>query len=235
MMTDRFKAKAKGWGRSLKLASVPLLLAGLAACASNFNSDVTRFHTQLPAPQGQTFAIVPENPADAGGLEFAQYAGYVAQQMQRLGYTPVASATDANLVVMFGYGVGPGRERIRSTGFADPFYRPWYGYGSYYGPRWGGYYGGRWAFGMYDPFFDGPNIDSYTVYTSHIDLKIDRAADHQRLFEGKAEALSTSNHLQYLVPNLVEAMFTNFPGDSGQTMRITIAPENMAVKRQPQN
>jgi len=28
------------------------------------------------------------------------------------------------------------------------------------------------------------------------------------------------------VPNLVEAMFTGFPGHSGETVRITVAPEN---------
>jgi len=27
------------------------------------------------------------------------------------------------------------------------------------------------------------------------------------------------------VPNLVEAMFTGFPGNSGETVRISIAPE----------
>ncbi|MEY4671942.1 MAG: hypothetical protein RLZZ415_1821, partial [Pseudomonadota bacterium] len=49
--------------------------------------------------------------------------------------------------------------------------------------------------------------------------------DGQRLFEGKAEAASVSNRLQYLVPNLVEAMFTDFPGNSGETVRISVAPE----------
>ena len=56
-------------------------------------------------------------------------------------------------------------------------------------------------------------------------MKIDRKADGVRLFEGKAEAVSTSNRLQHLVPNLVEAMFTNFPGNSGETVRISVAPE----------
>ena len=57
-------------------------------------------------------------------------------------------------------------------------------------------------------------------------MKIDRAADGQRLFEGKAEAVSRSNDLPYLVPNLVEAMFTGFPGNSGETVRISVAPED---------
>jgi hypothetical protein len=57
-------------------------------------------------------------------------------------------------------------------------------------------------------------------------MTIDRKADSQRLFEGRAQAVSSSNSLQHLVPNLVEAMFTGFPGNSGETVRISIAPEN---------
>lgn len=224
-------SRATTWGRRLKTVSVPLLLAGLAACATPFNANVTRYQTQLPAPQGQSFAVVADDPALAGGLEFSQYATLVAQQMQRLGYSQASSPETANLLVRFDYGVDRGRERVRRTGFADPFYSPWYGYSPfgyrpyYRGGRYPGFYrGGPWAFGMYDPFFDS-GFDSYTVYTSGIDLKIDRRADNERLFEGKAEALSTSNRLQYLVPNLVDAMFTDFPGESGRTVRISVAPE----------
>src|SRR5690606_333839 len=57
--------------RALKVAVASLALAGLAACASNFNANVSRFQSQMPAPQGQTFAVVAEDPALAGGLEFA--------------------------------------------------------------------------------------------------------------------------------------------------------------------
>ena len=216
------------WGRKLKLASVPLLLVGLAACASPFRADVSRFQTQLPAPQGQSFYVVADDPALAGGLEFAQYADLVEAQMRQLGYTEAASPESANLLVRFDYGVDKGRERVRSTGFRDPFYSPWYGgyRGGYYGPR----YGRGWGYGFYDPWFGGQDVTSYTVYTSGIEMKIDRTAGGERLFEGKAEALSTSNRLQYLVPNLVEAMFTDFPGNSGETVRISVAPEKTAKR-----
>ena len=224
------------WGRILKRAAVPLLLAGLAACATPFKADVSRFQTQLPAPAGQTFTVVADDPSLAGGLEFAQYADYVEANMAQLGYTPVAPGQGADLIVRFDYGVDQGRERVRSTGFRDPFYDPWYGYSrfGYYRPyRYSrfGHFGRPWGFGFYDPWFGGSDIRSYTVYTSGIDLKIDRAATGERLFEGKAEAVSTSNRLPYLVPNLVEAMFTGFPGNSGETVRISIAPEDQPVQR----
>ncbi len=224
--------------RALKVAVASLALAGLAACASNFNANVSRFQSQMPAPQGQTFAVVAEDPALAGGLEFAQYADYVEAEMSRLGYTQ-ASPDSATLLVRFDYGVDKGRERVQSTGFGyrDPFYSGWYGYqpivyrGHNGQPRVAYVPSRAWGYGWYDPFFGGQDISSYTIYTSGIDVKIDRAANGERLFEGKAEAVSTSNRLQYLVPNLVQAMFTDFPGNSGETVRISVKPENQPVKR----
>ncbi|MBX9663942.1 DUF4136 domain-containing protein [Novosphingobium sp.] len=216
------------------MLAAPLLLA-LSACATPFNANVSRFQAELPAPAGQTFAVVPQDPRNAGGLEFAQYAGIVAAQLQKVGYVPAASAQTADLVVQFDYGVDRGRDRLRNNGFADPFWGPgwgpgwggrwggawgpgwggWGGWGPGWGPGWGGAWGGGW----------GGGVDVVTVFTSGIDMKIDRRADGKRLFEGKAEASSSSNRLPYLVPKLVEAMFTNFPGSNGETVRISIAPE----------
>jgi hypothetical protein len=225
------------FGRAVKVAAASLALAGLAACASNFNANVSRFTSQLPAPAGQTFTVVPDDPRLANGLEFHQYAQRVADHLAALGYHPVDNPADANLLVHFSYGVDSGRERIMSTpGFRDPFYSPWYSYPVVYRGRHGGSFIGYapyspWGFGWYDPFFDGPSIESYTVYTSGINMAIERNADHARLFEGHAQAVSTSNRLPYLVPNLIEAMFTDFPGNSGETVRISIAPERQPVKR----
>jgi len=224
-------------GRAVLGAAAGLAIAGLGGCATGFNANVSHFASQLPAPAGQTFTIVPEDPAMAGGLEFHQYAQRVADHLAALGYRPVDNPREATMVVHFGYGVDRGRERVTSTpGFRDPFYSSWYSYPVFYRGRHGhtrlGYAPySPWGYGWYDPFFSEPDIQSYTVYTSGIDVKIDRAADGARLFEGKAEAVSTSNRLQYLVPNLVEAMFTDFPGNSGETVRISVAPERQPVRR----
>lgn len=208
--------------RTLKLTAVPLMLVALAACATPFRADVSRFQSQLPAPQGQSFAVVADDPALAGGLEFSQYADLVENEMEELGYKE-AAPEQATLLVRFDYGVDDGRDKLQTTGggyYRDPFYSSWYGYRGY-GRRYS-----AWGYGWYDPFFDGgTNVTSYTVYTSGVELKIDRTSDGERLFEGKAQALSKSNRLQYLVPNLVEAMFTDFPGNTGETVRISIAPE----------
>ncbi len=210
--------------------ALPVALAlGLSACATNsFKADVSRFAVPLPAPQGQTFAVVAEDPKLAGGLEFATYANAVATELTQLGYARAASPESADMLVRFDYRVDNGRERVRtSPGVGGGFgaFDPW--------GRWGGWGGrgyGAWGFGFNDPFFGGPDVRSYTVYTSGVDVKIDRRADGQRLFEGKAEAVSRSNRLPRLVPNLVDALFTDFPGNSGETVRITIRDDEKTVR-----
>jgi hypothetical protein len=219
-------------GKVVKFGA-PLALLSLAACATPFRADVSRFQT-LPAPAGQTFTIKAGDPTKDGGLEFAQYAGLVGTEMQRVGYVPAAPGAPADLTVTLDYGVDQGKERTIVE--RDPFYDPWWGYG-----RFGSFYsrpyvvrtrrGFRYIHGWHDPFlyggfgFGGYNVRSFTVFTSGIDMKISRTDTGERVFEGKAEAKSRSDKLPYLVPNLVEAMFTGFPGNSGETVRISVAPE----------
>ena len=69
-----------------------MILAGLAACATPFKADVSRFQSQLPCPcKERASAVVADDPALAGGLEFALYADLVEAQMARLGYAEAAS------------------------------------------------------------------------------------------------------------------------------------------------
>ena len=73
--------------RLKKLAAAALLgvaALGLTACASSITSTVSRYQA-MPAPQGQTFFVVPGGGmANNGGLEFQRYAGLVAQQLLSL-------------------------------------------------------------------------------------------------------------------------------------------------------
>jgi hypothetical protein len=211
----------------------PAALLGLSACATGLPTQVSRFQA-MPAPAGQSFVIHAQDRDKNGGLEFSQYAGLVRDNLARLGYREAASERDASFVVTLDYGVDQGRERVIAT--PDPFMDDWSyrGFGrrpfySRFGFR-GGYGGfGRFRdpffWGWHDPFWGGYDVSSYTLYTSFLEMDIRRASDGQSLFEGKAQARSGNNELPRLVPNLVEAMFTNFPGNNGETVRITVMPE----------
>lgn len=193
----------------------------LSACAEQINTTVSRYQA-MPAPQGQTFYVVPGGGmANNGGLEFQRYAGIVAQQLQARGYAPANSAQGANMIVQFGYGIDRGQVRYTSE--------PGFGYGGFYGPGWGFYrprfgwgFGGGYLWGWDDPFWYGGGIDSFVEYHSQIDLHIRQAGTNAPLFDGRAQARSETNRLDVVIPSLVDAMFTGFPGRSGETVKITI-------------
>lgn len=209
--------------RLLALAAPAALLA-LGACATPFRADVSRFQA-LPAPQGQSFVIQAENPELQGGLEFSHYAAQVRDNLIAQGYQPAASPQDATLLVTLDYGVDHGRERIVSR--PDLFGHHYHGFRPWYGRL--GFYRRGFIYGFHDPFLFGgfghDRIDSYTIYTSELDMEIERTADGQNVFEGTARAISRDDDLTELVPNLIDAMFTGFPGNSGEEVRITVAPE----------
>lgn len=198
----------------------------LSACAQSITSTVSRYQA-MPAPQGQTFFVVPAGGmANNGGLEFQRYAGIVAQQLQARGYTPATNAQSANMIVQFGYGIDRGEVRY----VEDPFYRgPYFGgpyYSPFYRPRFGWGRGWGWGSGYYwgwnDPFWYGGGIDSYVEYHSQIDLHIRQSGTNAPLFDGRAQARSETDRLDVVIPSLVDAMFTGFPGQTGETVKITI-------------
>jgi len=215
--------------RTLLVLAAPAALLSLGGCATGFPAQVSRFQ-QMPAPTGQSFVIRAADPADRGGIEFGQYADLVRRHLLALGYSEAPSAATASLMVTLDYGVDHGRQRVETRpslglgawggyggwgGFRRPFY-PRFGYARYRSP---------FYWGWDDPFWFGrTELDVSTVYTSFLDMDIKRTADGKSVFEGTARARSETDRLQVLVPNLVEAMFTGFPGNSGETVKITVPP-----------
>ena len=217
-------------------AALGLAALGLSACATGLNTQVSRYQAAA-IPAGQTFYVVPrEGPASP---QFYRYAAMVSQQLQAQGYRPAGAPQVADMLVRVDYGIDEGKTEYVGN---DPFYDSRFGGGfgywrdPFYDPFWGVYYGrpyySRWSrfpyyYGWNDPFWYGSGygpgrIREYTVYKSYLDMDIVRRADNAPLFEGHAKARSQTDELDALVPNLVQAMFTGFPGRNGETVRITV-------------
>ena len=192
--------------RNFKLAAALALgvsAAALSGCATGFPAQVSRYQA-MPAPQGQSFVVVPMDARDIGGLEFSRYANMVLLAMQAQGYVPAASIAQSTMVVRLGYGVDEGTVHhdrdpfgyggygggyggygggyggyggYGGFGYRRGYYgRPYYSRWSYYGHRSPFYYGWDSPFGS--PFGYGGGLSSYTVYKSHLDLDIRRKADN---------------------------------------------------------
>ena len=194
--------------RLLILAPVLLLLAG---CASTFEAQVTRFH-KLERPSGQTIKIVPQDDRKLGSLEFQTYASMIAPELEKLGYKVVGPTASSDLDARIDYAVADGNTVVRSF----PTLEPTWNYGYYY--PWGPWYG----FHSHDR-----DVRSYIVYPRRLDLQIVRADlkptdPNWMVYEGHAVSRGLSDRLADVMPLLIQALFTNFPGESGATNEVDI-------------
>jgi len=187
-------------------SSVLLILLGpvLAACATGFEADVTRFHS-LNQPNGETVTIQPA-PGIEMGPEFTSYANLVGDRLAAEGYRPAASGP-ADIVATLGYAVRP-------TGAVEDE-----------GPQVGigmGTAGRHTAFGVGTGFSlsGGPK----QVYMYDLSLVLSAADTGDHIFEGRAVARGTDTTLSPVMPELVAALFTDFPGVSGETRHVKLKP-----------
>lgn len=193
-------------------------LAFLAACSQPFEARVQSFQS-MPPVQGQTFYVKPANENRQGSLEFAAYAQLVGTELQKHGFRPAASAEAADVLVMMDFSAGPGRERIATRPAMNSSM-------GWYGPGWG--WGYRSAWGPWGPWggwgdpWGGQEVYSFTVYPAYVHVAMMRTADKTPLFEGRAETTTRTNDLPSIMPNLVTALFTDFPGASARSQVVRV-------------
>ena len=212
--------------RSIITISAAMLLA---ACTMTVRNDVSSFH-HLPAPTGESVAIVPMSlSVKSDSLEFQEYAELISRQLVMLGYTVAESKEEAELIVELGYQVKRERNNYRapfnfSYAMYDPRYRYSYGFGYH---NW--YYWRQSAFfynSFYDPFYGGFGRMHHTRPLNNRQLMLDiRSATGDKLYEGRVESLGTSRALAKVMPYMVEAMFTSFPGESGEVKQVVVREE----------
>ena len=197
-------------------------LALLAACSQPFEARVQSFQS-MPPVQGQTFYVKPANESRQGSLEFAAYAALVGTELQKHGFRPASSAESADVLVMMDFSAGPGRERIATRPSMNSSWG-WYGPG--WGWGWPGYrsawgVGGGWGSPWGSPW-GGQEVYSFTVYPAYVHVAMMRTADKVPLFEGRAETTTRTNDLPSIMPNLVTALFTDFPGASARSQVVRV-------------
>jgi hypothetical protein len=179
--------------------SLALLLCG---CVASMQTDVTQFTSTATLPAGRSFAVAAEGD-QGGSLEFQHYAGLVGSALQDHGFKAAAPGDKADLMVTIHYGSAGNHTEI----LGDPAYA------------------GGWGWRHRGPPPFGP--ESKTYYAEMLEVQIfDGAAwrgnTRTMLYQGRAVGDATVNEISAAVPALVQALFTHFPGNSGNTERIIV-------------
>ncbi len=187
-----------------------LLLSG---CQMYMQSDVTVFH-ELPVDvYGKTYAFQPASEQETS-LEYKTYAEQVRQQMFRWGFVE-KPASVAEWMVVFTAGVDDGKTIMQSSPEYAQQCTPVYNkkrdqVESYCSQT---YVGSRTRSSV---------LYRHTLKLSMHKRAVDTQAKASNVYEGTVVADESSSHLSEVMPYLVKALFTNFPGASGQTRHVRV-------------
>ncbi len=198
--------------RSAIFALVITGLLGGCAASNQMRSEVTRFN-QLPAPGGSV-AIVAADERKSGGLEFNAYAQLAASRLSASGFRP-ASGADPDYVAQLDYWQQP-----VDGAYDDSGPRLSFGIG-------GASFGRHSSVGVgVGTSFDLNDRNRDQIALRTVTLVIVRRADGARVFEGRAQSTGPARNFPGAVPTMIDAIFTNFPGESGKTITVdaTVAP-----------
>jgi hypothetical protein len=179
------------------------LSAALAACTTGTGGgaartggvEVGRFHLGQPIAHAQ-IAVEPFDRADANRPEFAAYRAAVARQLARLGWTVVGTFGQSEQVALIGVQQGS-REAIAGRVNARV---------------------GRGVAGL-------PLTGSATDVTATLlEVAIRRRSDGTVFWEGRAVGEARTGTpdaaASAQVERLAEALFRDFPGESGRIIRV---------------
>lgn len=202
-------------------AFVLLAALGAAACTTETGggggyrggggpglTEVTRFHLGQPIARS-TIAIEAANAGLTNTPEFRTYADSIARQLTRLGWTVVTTVGQSEEVAIVdvhqGVREGPPRRPPVTIGVGG-------GTGG-----WRGGVGGGASFGVGG---GGPRA----IASTGLEVRLKRRSDGSVIWEGRGHsdvpARSPLAQPAASVDRLADAMFRDFPGESGRTITI---------------
>jgi hypothetical protein len=191
-------------------ACVLILSAALAGCAAGsgrYGADVTRFHLGGPIARGQ-IAVEPFQPVHANSVEFRNHAAAIERQLARLGWTVVRTVGQSEQVALVDISQGRREALVQRSPVSVGVGGGTGGWGSGVGVGLGFNLGGR----------------PRDLIATLLEVRIKRRSDGTVFWEGRAstEAKVGSPEAQpaAAVERLAEALFRDFPGESGQTIRV---------------
>lgn len=179
------------------MLAAALALAGCAALpfglgASTAPVEVTRFHLNQPVAKAR-IAVEPTQAADRNNPEFLAYQASVARQLARHGWTVVPTAAQSEQIALIDVEQGSRAALAQRSTIGG---------------------GARL----------GAGSGSADLITTLLEVSIRRRSDATVFWEGRADIEtppgSRGASRAAAVERLAEALFRDFPGESGRTIRL---------------
>ncbi|WP_298942172.1 hypothetical protein [uncultured Psychromonas sp.] len=208
--------------KHLKLSILLLFVTFITACSMiKINTSTTAFYTPEFTSTG-SIAVIPADIENNNSLEFSHYKQKIEDKLRLAGYSIAANSDTAEYIAIVAYGIDDGETSLISTPiFSSP----------------NALRGGRlakskhrYSMPRYHRRVIGTSTSSITTYNRALALDIVEASslkngpedDAKKVYESRVKSVGECGVVAGVFNELLEAMFTNFPGESGQTINAKI-------------
>jgi len=202
--------------RRLGLAAVAMMGGfALSGCATSVPSvEVTRFHAPGAVPMSGGILVEPQPSPPDDSIEYRTFAGAVAQELQRVGFTDESGrqtlrASDYVAQIAYSRDVRSPVDPRRGRGPVSV------GVGGATGS-----YGSGLGVGIGIDLSGKPK----DIVVTRLSVQIRRRSDNQSLWEGRAETSAKvgtpASQASLTAGKLANALFRDYPGKSGETITV---------------
>jgi hypothetical protein len=169
-------------------------------------SRVTRFHSlEKGRDAGRTTYVVYTPAERKSSLEFASYAALIKKELNARGFSEAVAGDAPDLLAIFEYKVGDSGSSSTSV----------------YAPT----ASGNSAFARGFNASAGALAVTEAEYLRFALLRLIRVkgvAEPTTVFEAQVSSSGSTRELPVVMPTLIRSMFTEFPGKSGETIKVTL-------------
>ena len=209
--------------KHLKLSILLLSVIFISACSLvKISTTTTAFYIPEFTSTG-SISVVSADEEKSNSLEFAHYKQKIEDKLVLAGYSIATNSDSAKYIAIVAYGIDDGETSVISTPiFSSP--NTFYG-GRLTKPR------HRYSMPHYKHRVIGAATSSITTYNRALALDIVEAdslknkTDKEavkKTYESRVKSLGECDVVAGVFNELLEAMFTNFPGESGETITAKI-------------
>ncbi len=190
-----------------------LILAGCATGPATMHTQVTSFNDWSVLPAEKTYAF-SRTLMQRNALEVQSYEGLVREELDKIGFKESKDPAAAKILVT----LRPSVSVVYMSEYDSAWDFP-RGWGPYRRP-YRGWYGYPYGYGY--PL--GMNRWDTAIYRHKLQLEMDLqgTAPLKRLYEATVQTDDWNNVLPKTMPYLVRALFSDFPGNNGETRNVDL-------------
>lgn len=197
------------------------MFALLSGCAGYVETSTTTFHGEQHTDRG-SLIVLPIDDSQKDSLEFNAVSSYLQDKLTEQGFTKATTLQQARYVAFITYGIDQGRTNTTTM----PIFGQTSGGTSYStgSVNTGGTFGSFNSTTTTMPTFGmiGAVPVTSRSYQRDVFINILRNTNPpQKIYEMRAISSGRCGNINSVIRPIINAMFENFPGNNGETKRIS--------------